>query len=480
MPASLAPLSYAGPPFEPPPRTGSRIALVISWMVIWGTVAIIAGLPFVMKSERVVEPPSVQLKFAARYAVGLKSISSQVLSAGNSKRQFEDMVRQAAVTDTDQLRSIPVLVELNGPESAGKLLDEFEKTNPPPQLLADAKLLRTIYEKGPDALDPGQKKGLVERQDWFGQLALSFGKPADSPERKAVIAPAQRVIFAAVALFAVGGISFLVGLALLIWFAVRLLGGTRAPVQPQWGQQMPYGYVDPRPEPMRTAYVPDPAAPTVFLEAFAIYLGGFLAMSILVRAFFPKVGLGQMILALAVPVAAAIVWPRLRGLSWDQVVRGFGLYRGRGIFREIGSGLAGYIVGVPILALAMLLTLLLTRFGGKQPTHPIINEVSTDFWNIVKLYLLASVWAPITEEMLFRGAFFHHLRRRHGWIVSAAIISFIFAAIHPQGILGIPMLMTIAFILAGLREWRGSIIASMVGHAINNAMAVTLLILLMG
>ena len=38
----------------------------------------------------------------------------------------------------------------------------------------------------------------------------------------------------------------------------------------------------------------------------------------------------------------------------------------------------------------------------------------------------------------------------------------------------------IAFILAGLREWRGSIIASMVGHAINNAMAVTLLILLMG
>jgi membrane protease YdiL (CAAX protease family) len=170
----------------------------------------------------------------------------------------------------------------------------------------------------------------------------------------------------------------------------------------------------------------------------------------------------------------------LRGLSWEQVAKGFGLYRGRGIFREIGSGIAGYIAGIPILALAMLVTLLLTRFGGKQPSHPIINEVGTDFWSIVKLYMLASVWAPITEEMMFRGAFFHHLRRRHGWFISTAIVSFIFASIHPQGILGIPMLMTIAFVLAALREWRGSIIASMVGHAMNNAMAVTLLILLMG
>src|SRR5439155_8787021 len=104
---------------------------------------------------------------------------AQVLSAGKNKKQIKDMVRQAAVTDTDKLRAIPVLVELNGPESAGKSLDEFEKTNPPPQLLADAKLLRAIYEKGPDALDEGEKKGLVERQDWFGQLALIFGKPND-------------------------------------------------------------------------------------------------------------------------------------------------------------------------------------------------------------------------------------------------------------------------------------------------------------
>jgi len=448
--------------------------------VIGGTVAVIAALPFFVDSKRIVEPPSVQLKFAGRYAIGLKSISSQMLSAGNSNKQFEALVNEAAATPTDQLRAIPVLVELNGGDSAKKLLDEFEKTSPPPQLLADAKILRLIYRDGPDSLDGGQKKGLIERQEWFGQLALSFGKPSDSPERKAAIAPAKRVILAAISLFVIGGIAFLAGLGLLIWFAVRLLAANRPAMRTPWGQTIPYGYTDPRPEPMRTLYIPDPAAPTVFLEAFAIYLGGFLAMSILIRLLFPHATLGAMILALAVPVAAAIVWPRFRGLSWAQVRRAVGLHRGRGIGREILSGLAGYIAGLPILALAMIVTLLLTRLGGKPPSHPIINEVGTDFWSVIKLYLLASVWAPITEELMFRGAFFHHLRRRHGWLLSTAIVSFIFAAIHPQGILGIPMLMTIAFVLSALREWRGSIIASMVGHALNNAMAVTLLVLLMG
>jgi membrane protease YdiL (CAAX protease family) len=144
------------------------------------------------------------------------------------------------------------------------------------------------------------------------------------------------------------------------------------------------------------------------------------------------------------------------------------------------SGLAGYVAGLPLMGVAMIVTLILTKFGGKVPSHPLVNEISTDFWSVVKLYLLASVWAPITEEILFRGALFHHLRRRHRWIVSGLIVSFIFAAIHPQGYLGIPMLMTIALILAGLREWRGSIIAPMVGHALNNFVATTLLILMFG
>ena len=42
------------------------------------------------------------------------------------------------------------------------------------------------------------------------------------------------------------------------------------------------------------------------------------------------------------------------------------------------------------------------------------------------------------------------------------------------------LLMTIAFLLAALREWRGSLIAPIVGHALNNFVATTVLIFLLG
>jgi membrane protease YdiL (CAAX protease family) len=43
----------------------------------------------------------------------------------------------------------------------------------------------------------------------------------------------------------------------------------------------------------------------------------------------------------------------------------------------------------------------------------------------------------------------------------------------------IPTLGAIAMILAALREVRGSIIASMTAHALNNGVAVTMMVLLM-
>ncbi len=458
----------------------SRIAVVISWMVIWGTVGLIAGLPYLVKKETGVEPPNLQLKFVGRYVMGLKSLSPQMFAAGNSGSQFEKMVREAAVLPVDRLRVIPVLVELEGGVAAGKLLDEIEKSGAPPEVLGDAKLLRIIYEKGPGALDEGQKKGLVERHGWFAELALSFGEGKDSAARRAAVLPAQRVIFGAVAMFIVGGIAFLVGLVLLIWFLVKLVSGRKPVMRVEWGTATPYSYVQTVPDPMRMQYEPDPGAPTAFLEAFAVYLGGFLAASLLVMALIPKAGLIIKVGVLAVPVAVAIVWPRLRGMAWGDVRKGLGLHRGRGFAREVVSGLAGYVAGLPLMGVAMIVTLILTKFGGKAPSHPLMNEISADFWSVVKLYLLASVWAPITEEILFRGALFHHMRRRHRWIVSGLIVSFIFAAIHPQGYLGIPMLMTIAMIFAGLREWRGSIIAPVVGHALNNFVATTVLILMLG
>ena len=47
------------------------------------------------------------------------------------------------------------------------------------------------------------------------------------------------------------------------------------------------------------------------------------------------------------------------------------------------------------------------------------------------LYLLACVFAPITEETMFRGVLFHHMRRRWSWAFSAVIVSSIFKILSP-------------------------------------------------
>ena len=51
----------------------------------------------------------------------------------------------------------------------------------------------------------------------------------------------------------------------------------------------------------------------------------------------------------------------------------------------------------------------------------------------------------------------------------------IFAALHPQGVFAIPALAGIGIGFSLLREWRDSLIAPMVAHAINNGALVLML-----
>ena len=81
---------------------------------------------------------------------------------------------------------------------------------------------------------------------------------------------------------------------------------------------------------------------------------------------------------------------------------------------------------------------------------------------------------------MFRGAFYHHLRSRLPWPLAAGLVGVLFAAIHPQGWSAIPLLGAVGFVFAAMREWRGSIIAPIVAHAINNGAVVTLLVLATG
>ena len=142
-------------------------------------------------------------------------------------------------------------------------------------------------------------------------------------------------------------------------------------------------------------------------------------------------------------------------------------------------GVTGYVAGLPVMAVAIGVTQLLSKWADVQPMHPIAAEFndSLTMWAAVKLFVTASILAPVVEEILFRGALYGHVRRRWRPWLSAGVVAFIFAAIHPQGWAAIPILATIAVVLATLREWRGSLVASMTAHGLNNTIALTIGIL---
>jgi membrane protease YdiL (CAAX protease family) len=87
------------------------------------------------------------------------------------------------------------------------------------------------------------------------------------------------------------------------------------------------------------------------------------------------------------------------------------------------------------------------------------------------IFVLATVWAPVTEELMFRGMLLGHLRERWGWWISAPVVGLVFALIHPQGWAAVPVLTSLAVVFAGIREWRGSVIGCITAHGVHNGVA---------
>lgn len=219
-----------------------------------------------------------------------------------------------------------------------------------------------------------------------------------------------------------------------------------------------------------------PQGPTgVYIEAFAVWLIVYLFGSVLVHSWVESDGsLAIRMLPLGGAFICGLFWTILRGIKWDSICQDIGLHRGRGVLRELVAGLGGYLACLPLVALTLVLVLFLQRLTHQDASHPIqqmLGEVHP-----VWIYLLAAVFAPVTEEVMFRGLLFTHLRSRMGVMSSGLINGLIFAAIHPQGWIAIPTLCTIALILSWIREWRGSLIGPMMAHAFNNAVVVTILL----
>jgi membrane protease YdiL (CAAX protease family) len=440
-------------------------------------------------------------RMQARYAVGAARSSLGVGQGGAVL--LEQLKGLNAGTVSQRLRFVVLAGELVGPKEALKYLGELrqgikkEKAPPAKEQAGLLDIMERLYRdyaqaklKAP-SVSPKERQELVRRLDWFGELALAPGgsqsaggqtvPPPNPALREQVLAEALRTFWTTFLAF-LGGLGLgLVGFVGLILFIILAAAGK---VQSGLPSAISHGGV----------YAETFALWMVFFGGLGFALGRLVEIPDGDKLFWQA---GVMFLSLAV-----LAWPVVRGIPWTQVRQDLGWTLGRRPMLEPALGVGCYLMSLPLLAVALALVLglmFLERFveggdegGGFGPVsraaHPIVQDLAHgDAWQKLKLLFLASVAAPIVEETMFRGVLYRHLReasRRCGtfwsFLASATVVSFLFAVIHPQGLIAVPLLMALAYGFALAREWRGSLLPCMVGHGLNNGLVLLFAILAMG
>ncbi len=337
-------------------------------------------------------------------------------------------------------------------------------------------------------LTQAQKDGFKSRHGWFADLAMSHGDPNSKLRSEA----ASQGVLVLVVLGLVGALVFFAGIggfALLITFAVRLIGGNwkwsfrRPVVASEWP-------LEPAPSEFpRSVALATPGS--VWLETVAVFFAGFLGIKVLGMGLHAG-GVGkETLIAFSLGaqwlLALTIFWPMARGMSWTRWKEDIGWRAPRGVLREVGAGFLGYCAGLPVYffmaAVVVVITLIINAITGGD-TKPQGNKIldlleGGGIWELILIYLLATVWAPVVEESIFRGCLFRHLRRRLGLLLAALGSAMVFAALHGYVLQGLIMVGTLGFWFALIREWRGNIIATATAHAIHNGVVTAVLLIVL-
>lgn len=143
-------------------------------------------------------------------------------------------------------------------------------------------------------------------------------------------------------------------------------------------------------------------------------------------------------------------------------------------FRRPTARLWHLLWQLPVLLVAALAVqaLVLLPLGAAPPADDALADVAGGVGPglVVSLLLTVVVLVPLWEEAVFRGVVQGGLRRR--WPLAVAVLGSgaLFAAAHGVPVL-VPYLLTVGLGLAVLREVHGTLWASVLGHAGNNALA---------
>lgn len=464
----------------------------VSFVVSWAVIFMLVGLLFFGNSMAIPETREeasqfdlLQQNMSAKFQVGVRSFDqSQAVPF-----QPAEIISDEPFLEKYWCDAI-VLNELESPRAALDHLVmiraevfEYEQSLTESQARIDEILMRLFddyvhSEWLGGSVSDEEKAFLVERLGFCGTLVQLPSKTPMQSERKSMERGALYFTAGAIGVMLVMALTLFAGLVGLLVFLVSVLSRK-----------------------LVSRFAAGSGRAHIYVETFAIWLATFFALQFVVGTFVPVdlklVSLGgAFVLSLG-----SLGWPVLRGVSWEQVRQDIGWTRGAGIVQECFWGIVAYVCLTPVIAVAFVFVAIISQVlgmaalapwaqlnGPNAPVHPIVFELAKNnplvIWPTLFLAIIA---APVIEETMFRGVLYRHLRDSTIWlraflsvVVSAGISSLIFAAIHPQGVLFIPVLGALAFGFSLVREWRGSIVAPMTMHAINNSMATVILLLLLG
>ncbi|MDP1589413.1 MAG: CPBP family glutamic-type intramembrane protease [Prosthecobacter sp.] len=433
----------------------SKPGLVLALIVIAACAVFVVRVQTTERDEPTSEVrPNRMLELLARYTVGTKAL---IQSTGQPTAELNDaMLRDVGTisrTDEDALRILMLKGWLaDQPPDEAKMAALAQKNE---GLKADVEVLGRLSSIQDLAADEAWKL-FCKRHGWMAQLARAQTLEAKDPARQAVVQQGMGTAMVLIAGMMLGMLAAVGGLVLMIWGIRRWRGGK---LRLTLGRRS-RGHGG------------------VLIEGFAIYLLLFLLLPWLLRLLPVKLpGWAGYVPALGALILG-MLWPLMRGMQRPLWRETLGLHRGQGLFKEMGAGVLGWLAALPLLVLGMIAASWITKLTGQFPSHPIVEVFAGNGWAKLGAVVLAVVWAPVSEELMFRGLLFPGLSAWLRWLLGMLLAAFVFAVIHPQGWAGVPAIMALAATFSFLRMWRQSLIAPMTAHALNNGIMCAMMLLL--
>lgn len=171
--------------------------------------------------------------------------------------------------------------------------------------------------------------------------------------------------------------------------------------------------------------------------------------------------LGGLLLVRVLPPAQRRVTLATKGRLWPGI--GLGLAVGLGCVVGAGAIIAAGSEIDP---------------NAKRALDDLEISVGVTWWHIALTVIALVVFAPLGEELLFRGLELRGLVRLMPFAIAAPISGIVFTAAHLDAYLVWPRavaLILVGWVLAWLYRWRG-LVGSLVAHATVNAVAAIALV----